>query len=271
MHKEIMKKNLTQGISRGSAYRQEAFTLIELLVVVAIMGLLTSVVMFSVTSAREKKYDAKRTQDVRQLEIAIELRLRENTQIPNVSIASIDVSEKIAAGKTIPTLGDAISYVTMAPRVAEADTDMYAKSGKFYKDLFTNGFFRSGTPMPQDPQCANPTAAIPDPDTCYRAYYDQATNVIVIATTLRTKKHTPAPGGFQAHVQYGIAMGSGVNISTTLVTSCQNIGFPAYSTLYSAATDPALSCVYADGVSSVIQGISNGKNIVGGSGSTGSI
>lgn len=56
---------------RNKKYR--GFTLIELLVVIAIIGLLSSVVLASLNTARMKSRDAKRMSDLKELSTAIEL------------------------------------------------------------------------------------------------------------------------------------------------------------------------------------------------------
>src|SRR5436853_5053100 len=61
------------GVKNLRNKNQKGFTLIELLVVIAIIGLLASVVLLSLNSARAKSRDAKRLADIRQLVSALEL------------------------------------------------------------------------------------------------------------------------------------------------------------------------------------------------------
>ena len=66
------KRSLDTSASRG-------FTLIELLVVVAIIGILSSIVLASLNSARKKGRDARRVRDIKQLQLALELYYDANT------------------------------------------------------------------------------------------------------------------------------------------------------------------------------------------------
>lgn len=58
-----------------SFYKKGArgFTLIELLVVIAIIGVLASIVLASLNTARKKSRDARRLADIKQVQLALEL------------------------------------------------------------------------------------------------------------------------------------------------------------------------------------------------------
>lgn len=58
------------------------FTLIELLVVIAIIGLLASVVLASLNTARKKGRDARRVADLKELQTALELYYDDNNAYP---------------------------------------------------------------------------------------------------------------------------------------------------------------------------------------------
>ncbi len=91
---------------------QKGFTLIELLVVIAIIGLLASVVLLALGSARQKSRDAKRLGDVRQIASAMELYFNDNNSYPT-TYASLSPSY-IGQMPTFPTPNDSCnttSYV----------------------------------------------------------------------------------------------------------------------------------------------------------------
>lgn len=77
--------------------KQKGFTLIELLVVIAIIGILSSVVLASLNTARQKSRDAKRVADVKQLQIALELYFDDNRNYPTSLSA-------LASGGQIPSI-----------------------------------------------------------------------------------------------------------------------------------------------------------------------
>src|SRR5207244_3760980 len=64
------------------------FTLIELLVVIAIIGMLSSVVLASLNSARQKSRDTRRKEDLHQIHNALELYYNTNGTYPSTGAAN---------------------------------------------------------------------------------------------------------------------------------------------------------------------------------------
>jgi len=88
--------------------RNRGFTLIELLVVIAIIGILSSVVLASLNSARKKARDARRVADIKQLQLALEMSFDKNRTYP-ASTASL-VTDGFIASLPADPLGDAYTY-----------------------------------------------------------------------------------------------------------------------------------------------------------------
>jgi prepilin-type N-terminal cleavage/methylation domain-containing protein len=98
---------------------QKGFTLIELLVVIAIIGLLASVVLLALNSARSKSRDAKRVADVRQLASAMELYFNDNNSYPIQATAALTIpglaTTYIGAIPAAPTPADGSCTSTTNP------------------------------------------------------------------------------------------------------------------------------------------------------------
>ena len=67
----------------------KGFTLIELLVVIAIIGILSSVVLASLNSARKKSRDARRVADIGQIKLALELEFDKSSAYPSALSALV--------------------------------------------------------------------------------------------------------------------------------------------------------------------------------------
>lgn len=76
------------------------FTLIELLVVIAIIGMLSSVVLASLNSARGKARDARRLSDLNQLRTALELYRDTNNRYPGSTLSGSGCWWLWASGNT---------------------------------------------------------------------------------------------------------------------------------------------------------------------------
>ncbi len=75
---KVFSSSNRAGAARG-------FTLIELLVVIAIIGILSSIVLASLNTARQKSRDARRIADVKQLQLALQLYFDANSEYPTTT------------------------------------------------------------------------------------------------------------------------------------------------------------------------------------------
>lgn len=67
---------------KGGCPSKKGFTLIELLIVVAIIGLLATLAILSLTSAQAKARDTKRVADMKSLQNAVEMYYNDNSAYP---------------------------------------------------------------------------------------------------------------------------------------------------------------------------------------------
>lgn len=107
-------------MSDDSNRMTRGFTLIELLVVIAIIGLLSSVVLASLNSARTKSRDAARTAGIRQVQNALELYYDSNGRYPSAG----DVTLAVGAAPIVPT------YISTIPNDPGSGTYRYYNAGQ---------------------------------------------------------------------------------------------------------------------------------------------
>jgi len=67
--------------------QKKGFTLVELLVVIAIIGLLSTLAVIALGSARSKARDARRISDIKQLQTALELHFADAGAYPTEAVA----------------------------------------------------------------------------------------------------------------------------------------------------------------------------------------
>ncbi len=109
--------------------KNKGFTLIELLVVIAIIGLLASVVLLALNSARAKARDAKRIADVRQLASAMELFFNDSNSYPTTTAAGTCILDKCVFAANQSISPKYIGTIPVAPTPADGTNPVCTSPG----------------------------------------------------------------------------------------------------------------------------------------------
>ena len=199
---------------------QKGFTLIELMVVIAIIGLLSSIVLASLSEARSRARDSKRVSEIRSVEKALQLYALSNNGAVPLS-AFTDISQVPTVGGVIYCSNSAITtnnnnlYDTLISAKAlssKPSNDALSSKGYCYVYI-TDGTLVSvlGATYDQDGTLLSgkPIAAV-------------ITNKVKNAVFFSALENTKTVGGYKALV--GISVGSSVplQLNVDLTTGITN-------------------------------------------------
>ncbi len=179
---------------------QKGFTLIELLVVVAIIGLLSSIALASLSSAREKAADARALEEKRSINLAVQMYITQYGRYPNTGDADFHClasTNCVYAGTTYaPTTDAALAHLQIP--AAEEKQSRFALIRK--AEALIGGFLAT---RPQRNPLVAPTGATTYAGPLYKCADATCSTAIVIFTS----KH--AVPGLSGAVRNGLTGGGG--------------------------------------------------------------
>ncbi len=123
---------------------KKGFTLIELLVVIAIIGLLSTLAVVALNSARSKARDAKRIADIKQIQTSLELYFNDQSGYP-AATATLGLSGAACLGTAgFGIAGCADPYMGLVPSnpTPQGAAYVYTSAGA---DTYTISFNLEGT------------------------------------------------------------------------------------------------------------------------------
>ncbi len=125
--------------------KERGFTLIELLVVIAIIGLLSSVILASLNGARKKGRDARRSADLKEIQIALELYYSNNGVYPTLTTVNTTSSGFATALAALTTEGD---IPTIPTDPLNSGTNIYYFKSTTGGTFYCLGAMMETTPLP---------------------------------------------------------------------------------------------------------------------------
>lgn len=126
--------------------KQKGFTLIELLVVIAIIGLLASIVLVSLNSARGKTRNTKRNADVVQIATAFNMGINDSNSLPTASWCCVSKTCYLGWATAYPANTTVDAFI--APYLPAKPDDPYEAGrgygGYLYMNSWSGGTGESG-------------------------------------------------------------------------------------------------------------------------------
>jgi type II secretion system protein G len=135
----------------NSKNKRTGFTLIELLVVVSIIGMLSSIVMSSINTSKMKARDVRRIQDLKQIQIALEMYRNDKGKYPAM----------ISASSFSPTWVNLAKELVGNKYISNLPTDPI-NNGSLSNKKYTYTYYASG--KCSDGKCYDLVAGLEDPD-----------------------------------------------------------------------------------------------------------
>ncbi len=241
--------NVCRAQSRVGKFATLGFTLIELLVVISIIGLLSSVTLSSMAGARMKADDAKRSQELAQVKIALELYLLANNSYPTISFLD---NNSFSEDKSQLTFGQSVLGIFTDKVYAQSVSQGCDYFNQVSQTLINRGFMKT---IPRDPKNS------PSTGVCYKAWSDG--NNIAVYTYLNEKYATNA--NLNKKIGFVLSKNSEVNINMaqTICTNTSNSTgdpFPVIS--------PTGSGGYCTGtlIADKVLGFTSGSEVLAGGG-----
>ncbi len=100
----------TKGIWDLWRKNEKGFTLVELLVVIAIIGVLATLVLLQLGTARARARDTKRITDINQIRTAVEQYYEDNGGFYPTAISATELSRYLTRVPVDPLTGDPYNY-----------------------------------------------------------------------------------------------------------------------------------------------------------------